>query len=450
MKRIAILGFGREGKTVLQFLKHTGQTSDRKLDQYEFWILDQNKNTAVPRGVRKVLGKNYLENLGQFDIIYRSPGIPYTLPEIQSVKRAGVEISSATELFFEHCPCPVIGVTGTKGKSTTATLIYKMLRAHGKDAYLVGNIGKPALSMLHKLHKNSVVVLELSSFQLQELPYSPHIAVILDTFPDHMDAHKNFEEYIDAKANIAKWQKKSDVIFYCADNKYAKAMAEKSHGKKNPISPYEPYSRELENRMRESIRIPGGHQLKNALMAATVARYLGMPEKLILKTTSSFHGLPHRLELVHRIMVRQAHHKNKSVIYFYNDSASTNPHTAATAVAAFKNPIVLIAGGKDKNLDYGPLARVLRHSTVKAVVLYGENQNKIKNQILNIKNIYQIESYRNLKQSVGAAYRKAKSLTASYQSPVTILLSPASTSFDQFFDYKHRGEEFKRIVARLK
>ena len=183
MKKIAILGFGREGKAVLRFLKKQGLRNVTILD--------------------KKFDKNYLKNLEDFNVIYRSPGVPYNLKEIQKAVKAGVKFTSATDLFFKNAKGLIIGVTGTKGKGTTSTLIYKILASAGKDVYLAGNIRKPAIDILPKLKKNSVTVLELSSFQLQDLKQSPHIAVALDMFPDHMDAHKNLKEYFEAKSSIA-------------------------------------------------------------------------------------------------------------------------------------------------------------------------------------------------------------------------------------------------------
>ena len=232
---IAILGFGREGKSVLKFLKKSSAYR-----YSEITILDKKFNA------------DYLKNLDRFDVIFRSPGVPFNLPEIQSAIKNGVKVSSATKLFFQQCPAPIIGITGTKGKSTTATLLYKILKncaqkpwrkAHTNkkysrhshynfaSVYLAGNIGKPALEILPKLSKKSLVILELSSFQLQDLNYSPDVALVLDIFEEHLDKHKNFREYFDAKSNIARHQKKSDAIIYFADNKYSSAIAKKSIGK---------------------------------------------------------------------------------------------------------------------------------------------------------------------------------------------------------------------------
>ncbi len=415
--KIVILGFGREGKAVFKFLKHSPEYK-----KAEFFILDQK------------LDKNYLLNLDQFDIVFRSPGIPYNLPEIQNAIKKGVIFSSATDLFFKNVKkigCKIIGITGTKGKGTTSTLLYKILKAVGKDIYLAGNIGKPAVEILPKLNKKSIVIFELSSFQLQDLKHSPDIAVVLNIFEDHLDSHKNFKEYIGAKANIAKWQKKSDKIFYDASNKWSFWIAQKSLGKKIAVS-----TNDFKLFKPQNLKIIGKHNFKNAVIAAIIAQSLGIKPEIIKKTAQNYCGMEHRLEFI----------KKSSSINFYNDSASTNPYTAAAAVSAFPNQLkILIAGGKDKNLDYTPLAKALGNSNTKLIILFGENKEKIKKAINRQKII--IKEVKSLQQAVSLAYKTAKSLVASgYTLNPIIIFSPASASFDMFKDYKDRGKKFKKIV----
>lgn len=408
---IAILGFGREGRAVLKFLKKSPKYKHSKIT-----ILD------------KKISPNYLKNLDNFDIIFRSPGVPYNLPEIQSAIKNGVKISSATKLFFQHCAAPIIGITGTKGKSTTATLIYKILKASGLDAYLAGNIGKPALEILPKLSKKSLVVLELSSFQLQNLTQSPQTAIVLDIFPDHLDAHKNWREYFNAKSVIAKHQKRNNQIFYFSNNKTAEKIAKNSRGKKIAVACQDP------------------SPAKNILMAKTVARYFGCPQNIIETTVKNFHGLENRLEFVRTI----------ENISFYNDSAATNPEATAAAIRSFNSrlqSVILIAGGKDKNLSYAPLAKAIKKSdNVKQIILFGENKYKIKQQLASAGK--ELKICENLKSAIQAANKTAKYLTANYNppagGPTTILFSPSSASFDMFKDYKERGAEFIKYVKRLK
>jgi len=547
-KKIAILGFGREGKSLLRFLRRRGYTqittrinadknkirvNQRKYqrksaskEKPEIWILDRDPKirqlcinnlwSSQDANIHFQLGKNYLKNLDQFDIVFRSPGVPYNLPEIQKAIKKGVKFSSATQLFFEQIEeqskvsgqksIVTIGITGTKGKGTTATLLYKILKACGKNVYLAGNIGKPALDILsntqinadqdadkrrsisvnQRTHqcKSAYIILELSSFQLQDLKYSPNIAIVLGLFPDHLDAHKNFKEYFEAKANIAKWQKKTDKIFYFADNKYTNLIAQKSKGKKIPIHCQAidcPSIKKIfgATDSQKLIKLPGFHNLKNALMAATVALSLGCPKEKILKVIKNFRGNEHRLEFVRTIRrstqtIRRQTQKispresasslprsdaerllrgpRKSAIYFYNDSASTNPQTAAAAIQAFSEPKILIAGGKDKGLNYSPLTKTLKNSNTKLVILFGENKNKIAKAIKN--SGIPIKLVKDLKTAVNLSYKTAKKLLRSMVngqwSKVIILFSPASASFDMFRDYAERGEKFKELVKKLK
>ncbi len=401
--KIAILGFGREGKAVFKFLKKYPKYRKAALE-----ILDQKH------------GPDYLKNLDTFNLVFRSPGVPYNLPAIQKSLKNGVEFSSVTKLFFELCPAKIIGITGTKGKGTTATLLYKILKASGADVHLAGNIGKPAIDILPKLKKTSTVILELSSFQLQDLRQSPAIAVVTETFEDHMDSHKSVKEYLDAKTNIARYQKPNDVIFYFADSKWSKKIALKSPAKK--IAVY-----------------GGSFGLKNNfVMAATVAAWLGVDRKFIVRTLKNFPGIKHRMELV----------AENCGVYFYNDSASTNPHTSAMAIQQFNHPLILIAGGKDKNLDYAPLAIALKNAPhVKHVVLFGENQKKIAG---NLPKTLKVSTANDLNSAITAAHDSAKNLVASGQSLVAVLFSPGSASFDMFKDYQDRGEQFKKIVRKIK
>jgi len=397
--KIAILGYGIEGKSALKFLK-------KKYQKAAFEVRDIKKQ-----------GKNYLENLENFDIIVRSPGIPYLLSEIQKAKKAGVKITSATKLFFDNSKGKIIGITGTKGKGTTATLLYKILKAAGKNVYLAGNIGLPMLDILPKLKKNSITILELSSFQLQDMDRSPEIAIITDISPDHLNHHKSFKEYLDAKAQIV--CNPMGAVFFFPDNKYSKQIAQKSRGKKIAVSP-DP---------NLILKIPGFHNLKNASMAAAVGRGLGVKEDIIKKAISQFKGLPHRLEFVRKV----------NGANYYNDSASTNPAATIAALAAFSEPKILIAGGAGKRLSYRPLAEAIKKSKMRAVVLFGRDKYKIKKSVGAVKSIFLANG---LKSAVAMAERKAKTGDA-------VIFSPAAASFDMFKNYALRGAAFKKFVRAI-
>jgi len=363
-----------------------------------------------------------VKNLSDFDAVYRTPGVPYNLKEIQRAVRKGVNVTSGTEVFLAGARGTVIGVTGTKGKGTTVSLIHEVLKVAGWDVHMAGNIGKPALDLIPKLHKNSITVLELSSFQLQGINQSPHIAVVLDIFPDHLDAHKNFREYVDAKSNITSHQKPSDLVFYMPGNKYSADIAGMSAGKKIAV-PLASFPIDL--------KIPGAHNVKNAAMAAAVVSHFGVSPVTTIGTISSFRGLPFRLQLTRKI----------GGISIYNDSASTNPQTIVAALTSFPGKAkILIAGGRDKGLDYKPVADAVSREDVGAVVLFGENRAKIKKVI---GSRVKIHNSTNILRAVDSAMKLSN--------PGDIIIfSPGASSFDMFTSYIERGKEFDRIVKNLK
>ena len=477
-REIAILGFGAEGQSVLRFLKRSPEYKNA-----EIWILDKNTALKKPAGknIYLQLGASYLKNLPQFDVISRSPGIPYLTPEIQKARRAGSRISSVTKLFFNEFlkrrrgGSPIlIGVTGSKGKGTTCTLLNQIFTRAGKKTLLLGNIGKPMLDSLASSLRADIVILELSSFQLQDIEQSPDIAVIVDTFPEHLDHHKTIKEYVDAKANIARFQTPKNAVFYFKNNAMSSRMARAGHGRKIGVMPKE-----------KGVR-------KNYDIARAVAKYLGIKKSVVESTIKSFKGLEHRLELVRTILLKQHTNKLQFVgmspqkhsnilqnvrmssrehsdilknvgmtspryshvlknmrISFYNDTTATNPHATAAAIQSFRNPIVLIAGGRDKGLDYGPLARaVKRAKNLKTIILYGENKKKLVSILKPTKKEIVVEK-NNLLAVVRRAYREAQQVAIRYKLPTIILFSPAATSFDMFKNYKDRGLQFKKAVRAL-
>lgn len=436
--KIAILGFGREGRAVYKFLK-----KHRDYKNAEVWVLDKNSSLhfAGPEmaGIKKQLGGNYLKNINRFDLIFRSPGVSYqklmrSLAPLRVTRDD--RVISVTKLFLELCPCPVIGVTGTKGKGTTATLLYNILKKCGRDVQLAGNIGKPALDILPRLllprfagdHNDRIVVLELSSFQLQDLRQSPAIAIVLNIFPDHLDVHKDLREYYSAKANIARFQRAGDSVFYFADDKKSAWIANKSPGKK--ISIQRTLSQKDGEQLRKNLKLPGSHNWRNAQAAFAVARHLNCPKSKIFQAVAEFKGNEHRMELV-KIIRR---------VKFYNDSASTNPLTTLAAVKSFKEPKILIAGGSDKGLDYKMWAKEFPRLKVKTVVLFGANKYKIKQVIgkkLTTSDVVSLEE----------AIKLAKKLAVAGD---VVLFSPGAASFDMFKDYADRGKKFKNLVKKLK
>jgi UDP-N-acetylmuramoylalanine--D-glutamate ligase len=432
--KIALLGFEREGQSTLRFILRDPEFRDAQI-----WVLDKKENLKVPKGINAQLGVDYLKGLDQFDIVFRTPGAPYNLPQIQKALKYGTTISSSTKLFFKRCPAKIIGITGTKGKGTTCTLLYNILHADGHDVFLVGNIGTPALDLLPKIErskksgKNPIVIFELSSFQLQDLTQSPTIAVTLETFPDHQDTHKNLKEYYSAKTNIARWQKPTDTMFFFKNNAMSRWIGSKSSARKTAVD-----ETRFDLFAPSDLIVPGYHNFKNAAMATAVARALKVPDATIKEMVLAFPGTEHRLQFV-RLMPAAG---NGGSISFYNDSASHNPTAAAAAVRSFpgKN-VILIAGGKDRNIDFTPLKNALRDSSTKKVILFGENRKKIEKTIRPIG--IPVTLVQSLKEALDAAYQGAKGET-------TILLSPGSASFDQYRDYEERGKYFVILVKQLK
>lgn len=448
-KHIAVLGLGLEGKDLLKFLlKQKGVSItvfDQKTeDQIDFSGLNKSK-------FKLICGSNYLSSgLDNFDIVFRSPGVYRFLPELKSAEKKGVKISSAINLFFELCPAKIVGVTGTKGKGTTSTLIYRILEKSGKKVYLAGNIGKPYLELLKKLDKNSWVVLEMSSFQLIDLKRSPHIAVVLNITQDHLDWHKSVKEYIEAKQNIVKNQKKNDYAVVNWDYPVSRTFASLSGGKAFFFSRKKVVEgsyvedgyiylsvggkKQLIGSV-EKLKLLGEHNWENVAAAVCASRLAGANLEAIKKVVFSFTGLEHRLERV----------KTIAGVTFYNDSFSTNPGPTIAAVRSFKVPMTLILGGYDKGLDYGDMAKEISESSnVGSVVLIGQTRLKIKRELKK-------RGFRGKMLDLGFA-KMGKIVKVAFENTPSggvVILSPASASFDMFKDYKDRGNIFKREVLNL-
>jgi len=448
-KKVAVIGAGVEGLSTLEFLTKKG---------VEVYLLDQKNQSNIEGrcldkikklGVKGTFGDNYLDGLNQFDVIVRSPGVHPTLPQLAQARSKGVEITSQTKLFFEMCPVPIIGVTGTKGKGTTSTLIYEILKAAGKKVFLGGNIGKPPLDFIDQVTNDSLVVLELSSFQLIDLEKSPHIAVVLMIANEHQDWHGSVNEYLKAKENVVRHQRKDDFVIINADFASSKKLGELSAANKYYFSTYKPVERgsyvdkdfivSVTNgwttiAQLSDIKIPGEHNLQNICAAVAVSGVLEISPSVVQKAVTSFKGLSHRLEFV----------AEKGGARFYNDSASTIPETATAAIKSFKNPKILILGGSSKKSDFTQLVRTIAEEDVKAVILIGEEAGRIKESIHKSGRFSGqiIEDLKDMKDVVEKAHDSAKKGDV-------VLLSPGCASFDMFTNYKDRGDQFKRAVFKI-
>ena len=446
-KKIAVLGLGIEGEDVVGFLVKKGAKNITIFDQKDPSQLgEQYKKFKSLKSLKFKLGTDYLKDgLTGFDIIFRSPAFKLSMTELMAAKKAGVEISSATKLFFDSCPGKIIGVTGTKGKGTTATLIYQILKKAGKKVFLAGNIGEPMLAILPKISKDSWVVLELSSFQIQDLGKSPHIAVVLFITSEHLDYHASVEEYIQAKTNIVSHQNRSDFAVLNADNKISSAFG--------ALTPAEIYCISQKRKVKgayvldekiyllekligsiKKLKIIGQHNWDNVCAAAIAAWVAGADIATIKKAVFDFRGLEHRLELVTKI----------NNVSFYNDSFSTTPETAIAAIKSFSQPIILIAGGSEKGSDFTTLGKKIAQSSVKALILIGEMAERIKQAALQAgftgKIIFRPKTMKKIVQRAVAEASLGD----------VVLLSPACASFGMFENYKDRGKQFKKYVQAAK
>lgn len=448
-KKIAVVGFGVEGESVIEYLLNNDANTIHVFDEQEKDQFNQAKIKSLQKkGVTFTFGK--IDSLMKFDIIFRSPGISPNRPELQEAQKKGITVTSAIKLFFDECPCQIVGVTGTKGKGTTSTLIYEMLREEGKDAYLGGNIGTPPLSFLPQLTKASVVVLELSSFQLMDLDKSSHIAVMLMTTSEHLDYHADVYEYVEAKRNILRFQTPGDYAIVNKDYPASNESDIYTEGKVYKVSReqdieqgcfvrdgkiYLKMSEHEEEVMdTKDLILPGKHNWENVCAAVVASIFAGAKMKSIVKVLKSFKGLPHRIELV----------KTVRGVRYYNDSFSTTPETAVAAIEAFEEPKVLILGGSSKNSDFTHLGEIISDTeSIKAIIGIGVEWERIKAQ-LRIKNSkFRIIEGCKIMQDV---VKKASEVATLGD---IVLLSPACASFGMFKNYKDRGEQFRREVQLL-
>lgn len=447
-KRIVIIGFGKEGVSAANYLYKDNLIT----------IVDQKgENQIDPLFFRKLKSPKIdfyqekdLPSTCQYDYIIRSPGVRPDHPLITRLVQKGAILTSATRIFFDECPAKIIGVTGTKGKGTTATLIYQMLKTKFKKVYLAGNIGTPMLDILPHLTSENLVVLELSSFQLIDLKKSPHIAVVLMITQEHLDWHKNIREYHQAKVSIVKFQTKNDFAVINADFEASQNFASKTKAKVFFVSTIQKTDGVyIDNDQVVSqigrpevvagisdIFIPGAHNLQNVIAATAVAKTLDIPGPNIRRILKTFKGLACRLQLVREV----------AGIKFYNDSFSTIPETTIAAIEAFSNPKILVLGGSSKKSDFTKLGqKIANDKTIKALILVGQEGPRIGKSIAEAGGFggKMIEGCQNMAQIM----QEARKFT---QAGDVVILSPACASFDMFKNYQDRGDQFIKEVKNLK
>ncbi|OGB73848.1 UDP-N-acetylmuramoylalanine--D-glutamate ligase [candidate division Kazan bacterium RIFCSPHIGHO2_01_FULL_44_14] len=466
-KRVAVIGLGREGIELVRFLYKQGALIT-VLDWSSAGKLGAQYREAKALGAEFRLGKKYLVGLNDFEIVFRSPGVALQIPEIKRAIRAGVEISSTIKLFLELSPAKTIGVTGTKGKSTTASLIYHLLKggpfprqtrdpAHPRNSkkkskvFLAGNIGHSPIPLLSKLKSSDTVVLELSSFQLEDLTKGPDIAVLLNVVPEHLDRHKTLAKYLAAKQNLYLHQGKQDWLVTSRDFLPTREAIKQTRGKVLPISTRqilrkgvyiskgELVYRHWRTGRRQNIssvadlKLVGSHNLQNILPAVAVALILNVPISTIVKKLRSFKPLKHRIELVRQI----------GGTLYINDSLGTTPEAATAAIGAFlEMSKALIIGGVYKGGNLIGLARAIATGNVREVILIGSSAKKIQTVLKQ----YAPKVLVTLAKTLPQAVRQGR---IAVRGRGAVMLTPACASFDMFKDAYDRGEQFRKIVNAL-
>ena len=399
--KVLLLGYGKEGGATEKYFK--SHFKNAKIDILENFAYDEIKT----------------KDFSSYDFVFRSPSVPPLHLKNET---------SITKYFFDHCPCNIIGVTATKGKGTTCSFIESILKAAGEDVYLVGNIGVPALEVLDKLKPTSVVVYEMSSFQLWDLEKSPFVAVIGHLEPDHLNVHDSYEDYLNAKANIAKYQTENDYCIYYAKNPESVKIAETSKAHKIP------YPFVVSDDILKSITLPGRHNQENAIAAIAAARsYKDIPDDIIKQGLHNFHGLPHRLEYLREL----------NGVKYYDDNFATNAASTRVAVEAFPDDnLVVIIGGRDKTNyeDLPEIYDILKSSNIKKVILIGESGKALAHRYPD----HKFDVANNLAAAVTAARLEAEAI-----SPAIVIMSPAAASFDMFENVYDRGDQFKNLIASL-
>ncbi len=448
-KKVAIIGLGVSNSPLIDYMYKmnanitvfNNKTED-KIDKSILQKIEQYK-------IEKHFGENYLSNLKDFDIIFKSPSVRPDLPEIQEEVKKGAKLTSEIELVIELSPCKTIAVTGSDGKTTTTSLIYEILKNKYK-CFLGGNIGIPLFTKIQEIKPEDIVVLELSSFQLMTMKKSPDIAVVTNITPNHLDIHKSYQEYIEAKTNIFKNQNEDNKLVLNYDNEITREFSKQAPGKVVFFSSKEKLENGViyddgtvkiaEDGLRRHVlklkdtKLRGKHNAEN--ICAAIAATNGLVDiETQIKAITNFEGVAHRIEFVREI--------NGSK--WYNDSIASSPTRTIAGLNSFEEEIILIAGGYDKHLDYEPIAEPILNK-VKTLILMGQTAEKIFGVVKQKKeeqnkqiNIYKVKT---LEEAIEKAKENAKPNQV-------VLFSPASASFDMFKNFEERGNKFKELVKKL-
>ena len=440
-RTIVVLGLGVSNRPLVQLLLENG-CRVIGCDRAPREKLDAEVLELEAKGAELRVGDGYLNDLPA-DLVFRTPGMHPDTPALTALRQRGAEITSEMEIFFEICPCTLLAVTGSDGKTTTTTLIAKMLQAAGKTVWLGGNIGTPLLPLVNKMHPEDYAVVELSSFQLMDMRRSPHVAVVTNLAPNHLDIHKDMEEYVEAKKNIFRFQKAGDVLILNHDNAITDGFTgngatlkfsrrERTQGAWVEDGTIFVLGRPVLK--TADILIPGVHNIEN-YMAAILAVQGLVDDDTIRNVARTFGGVEHRIELV----------RVKDGVRYYNDSIASSPSRTIAGLRSFPEKVILIAGGYDKHIPYDVLGpEICAH--VSKLFLGGTTGEKIRQAV---ENAPEYEIGKPEIQDCGDFDHAFYAAVAAAKPGDTVLMSPASAAFDQFKNFMVRGEHFKKLVMEL-
>ena len=444
-KKVAVIGLGVSNRPLVEGLLDAGVKvlvcDKRRREDFNGLI-----ETLERRGMTAALGLSYLDHLDGMDVIFRTPGLRPDVPQIEKAVAAGAELTSEMEAFLDLCPCRMIAVTGSDGKTTT-TIIAGLLKAAGYRTFVGGNIGRPLLCQVDDIRPDDMVVLELSSFQLITVRQSPSIAVVTNLAPNHLDVHKDMDEYVNAKRNIFAYQDSGDRLVLNADNEITAGFAAQARGAVTLFSRNKALESGvyLRDKMvmcggrpvlsRDDILLPGLHNLENYMAAIAAVDGL-VPDEVIREYARTFGGVAHRIELVREL----------DGVRYYNDSIASSPSRTIAGLRSFAQKVILIAGGYDKHIPYDALGpEIVEH--VKTLLLTGDTAEKIKAATLSAcgsrEEAPAIYDCADLKEAAERARALAKPGDV-------VIMSPASASFDRFKNFEERGNVFKNLVNTLK
>ena len=444
-KKVGVVGIGVSNIPLIHFLVEL-KAVVTAFDKKTYGLLGHVATDFEKNGVKLILGENYLDDLTGFDVIFKTPSIRIDIPALLKAKEEGTYITSEMEEFIKYCPAKTFGVTGSDGKTTTTTIIYNILKTEGYKTWVGGNIGTPLFANIEEISKDDKVVLELSSFQLMTMTVSTDVAIVTNLSPNHLDIHKDIKEYIDAKKNIFKYQTKDDLIILNKDDVLTYELRKEITGKIKYFSVRENLvdgacfhndslfimNKEVCN--LDEIKLKGMHNVQNLLTAfCAVEDEVSVASMREVATT--FIGVPHRGEFVREV----------DGVKYYNDSIASSPSRTIASLKAFEKPVILIAGGYDKQIPFEPLAEE-GYLNIKTLILVGATKYKIKEVFECVLKTKKMSLEIILAENFNEAIYKAKEVA----SPGDIVtMSPACASFDMFENFEVRGNKYKEIIMAL-